>query len=153
MYFGNFALWSKSIPVEHLGLKLGKLVLQVREFFGQSFDNAWVNSAHKAIIWGTQVLWSWNYWMIIENCAWNWRRHQASTHFQLHAFINELIEINLVFWGCKWNHLSLNFSVIFRILYRYHIISWMKSIELYFCLYPQYWEWLTSVLTTGSQWN
>ena len=33
------------------------------------------------------------------------------------------------------------------------IISWMKSIELYFCLYPQYWEWLTSVLTTGSQWN
>ena len=53
---GVFLAILHSIPVEHLGLKLGKLVLQVREFFGQSFDNAWVNSAHKAIIWGTQVL-------------------------------------------------------------------------------------------------
>jgi len=47
-----WSLW----PVEHLRFELGELVLQVGEFFGQSFNNAWVDVAHETVIWGTQVL-------------------------------------------------------------------------------------------------
>jgi len=47
-----WSLW----PVEHLGLEPGKFVLQVGEFFGQSFNNAGVNAADDAIIGSPQVL-------------------------------------------------------------------------------------------------
>jgi len=46
------ALW----PVEHLGLKLGELVLEVRESLWQSFDNAGVNRVKHPLLWGTEVL-------------------------------------------------------------------------------------------------
>merc|ERR1719312_206582 len=46
------ALW----PVEHLGLKLGELVLEVRESLWQSFDNAGVNRVKHPLLRGTEVL-------------------------------------------------------------------------------------------------
>jgi len=46
------ALW----PVEHLGLKLGELVLEVRESLWQSFDNAGVNRVKHPLLGGTEVL-------------------------------------------------------------------------------------------------
>jgi len=46
------ALW----PVEHLGLKLGEFVLEVREGLWQSFDDAGVNRVEHSLLGGTQVL-------------------------------------------------------------------------------------------------
>jgi len=55
------ALW----PVEHLGLKLGELVLEVRESLWQSFDNAGVNRVKHPLLWGTEVLGSLQSWDIV----------------------------------------------------------------------------------------
>jgi len=57
----KFIAWSLW-PVKHLGLKLGKFMLQFRKRLRESFDNAWVDVTNDTVIRSTKILGSWKNW-------------------------------------------------------------------------------------------